>query len=66
MDRALAAFRRAASEENRERSGLRLRYSTAARQRAIAYWQQQRCHGVGVRRIAAAITHFRLASDNKS
>lgn len=48
MDRALAAFRRAAARENRERTGLRRRYSAATRQHAIAYWQQQRRRGVGV------------------
>lgn len=51
----LTAFRKAAAAENRHRTGLRRRYSVTARHRAIAYWQQQRCHGVGVRRIAAAL-----------
>jgi transposase-like protein len=62
MDPVLAAFRRAAANENRERNGARRRYSVAVRQRAIAYWQQQRQSGVGVRRVAAAlgVAHWSL------
>lgn len=53
MDPVLTAFRKAAAVENRQRTGLRRRYSVAAREHAIAYWQQQRRRGVGVRRVAA-------------
>lgn len=55
MDPVLTAFRKAAVAENRDRTGLRRRYSAAARHHAIAYWQQQRRRGVGVRRVAAAL-----------
>ena len=53
MDAVLTSFRKAAAAENRDRTGLRRRYSAAVRQHAITYWREQRRRGVGVRRVAA-------------
>lgn len=53
MDPVLTAFRQAAAAENRHRRGLQRRYSAAVRERALAYWQQQRQRGVGTQRVAA-------------
>jgi len=55
MDPVLTLFRKTAAAENRQRTGLRRRYSVPVRHRALAYWQQQRQRGVGVRRVAAEL-----------
>lgn len=55
MHHALAEFRKAAARKNRDRDGLRRRYSPALQERAVEYWRRRQCAGDGVPVVAAAL-----------
>jgi hypothetical protein len=55
MDQALVRFRKAAARENRDRGGVRRRYSARLQQQAVEYSRVRQRQGDGLREVAAAL-----------